>query len=264
MFRGAAFVLALWLGVTGGAAAQNAAPPPAPPDTEQEQADDSNPTRPVLFSIRPEWYSRTPDVTQAAVILRYDQLTLRGRPWVPGRRAILRFELPTTATRVTGVPTQTGIGDAYAQVLLVPSLSRRVALVAGSGVLIPTATDSLLGSGKWALAPAAGPLFLVPRGLVFVKVQDFVSIAGDDNRPDFHYLLITPIWLRAVGRRSWVMLDSETKTNWLDGRRTGFKSGVQVGRAVRDRFGVWVKPEVWWGPNQSGQWNLKVGLVWHR
>ena len=71
MLRGAAFVLALTLGVTRGAAAQTSPPPPAAAGAEQEQADDSNPTRPVLFSVRPEWYSRTPDVTQAAVILRY-------------------------------------------------------------------------------------------------------------------------------------------------------------------------------------------------
>jgi len=204
-------------------------------------------------------------VSQAAVILRYDQLTLRGRSWIPGKRAILRFELPTTATRVTGVPTQAGIGDAYAQVLLAPAVSRRVLLVAGSGVLIPTASDPLLGSGKVALAPLAGPLLVLgPRNLMFVKVQNFVSIAGDEARPDFNYLLITPIWLRSIKRHWWVMLDTETKTNWEDDNRTGVKSGVQVGRAFGGRFGVWVKPEVWWGPNQSGQWNLKVGLVWHR
>src|SRR5262245_11069785 len=173
MFRGAAFVLALSLAAGARATAQ---------EPEQEQADDSNPTRPVLFSLRPEWYSRTPDVTQAAVILRYDQMVLRGRPWVPGRRAILRFELPTTTIRVTGVPTQTGIGDAYAQVLFVPAVSRRVALVAGTGVLIPTASDSLLGSGKVALAPAVGPLISFgPRTLMFVKVQNFTSIAGDPD-----------------------------------------------------------------------------------
>ena len=248
-----AFVVALSLGVAASA-------------TAQEQSDDNNPTRPVLFSVRPEWYSRTPEVSQAAVILRYDQAVLRGQPWLPGRTGlILRFELPTTATKVTGVPTQTGIGDAYAQALAVKPLSRRVVLVAGSGLLIPTATDSLLGSGKWAAAPVAGPLvFFGPRTFLFVKVQNFVSFAGDADRQNFNYLLVTPLWLHAIGQRWWVMLDSETKTNWMDEGRTGFKSGVQVGRAFRGRLGVWVKPEVWWGPNQSGQWNLKIGLVWHR
>ena len=71
-------------------------------------------------------------------------------------------------------------------------------------------------------------------------------------------------YLQLLRRQWWVMLDTETKTNWEDDGRTGVKSGVQVGRAFRGRFGLWVKPEVWWGPNQSGQWNLKVGLVWHR
>jgi len=253
MLRGAAFALALCLGVAASAAGQ-------------EASDDSNPARPVLFSVRPEWYSRTPDVTQASVILRYDQALLRGQSWLPARTGlILRFELPTTATSVTGLPTQAGIGDAYAQALLVPSLSRRVALVAGSGVLMPTASDSLLGSGKWGMAPLTGPLvFFGPRTLLFVKVQDFVSVAGDPDRPDFHYLLVTPLWLHAIKQRWWIMLDSESKTDWMDDRRTGFKSGVQVGRAFAGRFGMWVKPEVWWGPNQSGQWNLKIGLVWHR
>src|SRR5689334_189621 len=234
MRRRAAFVLALSLGIAASA-------------TAQEQSDDSNPTRPVLFSVRPEWYSRTPDVTQAAVILRYDQAILRCHPWLPGRTGlILRFELPATATRVTGVPTQAGIGDAYAQGLVVKSLSRRVALVAGSGVLMPTASDSLLGSGKWAMAPLAGPLVIFgPRTLLFVKVQNFVSFAGDADRQNFNYLLVTPLWLHAIGQRWWVMLDSETKTNWEDEGRTGFKSGVQVGRAFRGRLGVWVKPEVW-------------------
>ena len=112
---------------------------------------------------------------------------------------------------------------------------------------------------------AAGPVwFFRGRGLLFVKLQELVSVAGDSRRSDVNTLLITPIFIHAVKERWWVLADSETRTNWLREGRTGVKSGLQIGRTVATGFGVWAKPEVWWGPNRDGRWNLKLGLVWYR
>ena len=99
--------------------------------------------------------------------------------------------------------------------------------------------------------------------MAYVKVQDF-AVPGDRARPDFHYLLITPTVIRPVGRWFWVLFDSDTSTDWrLDGR-TGVKSGAQFGAIVARGVGMWVKPEVWWGPSRSGRWNLKGGVIWYR
>ena len=100
--------------------------------------------------------------------------------------------------------------------------------------------------------------------MAFVKVQDSVSIAGDAARPDIHFLLVTPTLIHAVGRSAWVLVDSETKTDWRQDRRTGVKSGFQFGRVLPNGIALWVKPEAWWGHDRGGQWNVKTGIVWYR
>jgi hypothetical protein len=227
---------------------------------------DSDPTRPVFFSIRPEFSNPGPGVTQASLIFRYDQAALRARRLLPGKRGvILRFEVPIAATDFPGTPRRVGLGDVYGQILLVPHLTRTGAFVIGTGLLMPTASNRVLGTGKWVLAPATAPVwFFGRRGMFFVKFQDFVSIGGNADRPDINFLLTTPTFIHKGIGRWWVLADSEMKTNWKREARTGVKTGVQVGRGVSARFGIWVKPEVWWGPNRDGRWNLKFGLVWFR
>jgi hypothetical protein len=99
---------------------------------------------------------------------------------------------------------------------------------------------------------------------VFVKLQTFTSIAGDPRRPDANRLFVTPTLIHAIQQDWWVLVDSETKTDWELGGRTGVKSGVQVGRGIGSNIGVWIKPELWWGPNQDGRWNLKFGLIMYQ
>jgi len=224
-----------------------------------------DPTRPILFSVRPEFYRVADDIWRLQATGRYDAAISRNRRWLGGRRGLLlRFEVPLPVAEHPAFGVHAGLGDAYGQVLIVPRLSRRFAVVAGSGLSIPIATHDLLGSGKWIVAPAAIPVFFFPRGLWLVKVQNFTSIAGDDERADVNFLLITPTLLRAFGRASWILVDTETKTDWRLDRRTGVKSGIQLGHIFGHGVGLWLKPEVWWGANQSGDWNLKTGIVWYR
>ena len=236
---------------------------------EQESADtirnDSDPTRAVLFSIRPEFSWLNTDVSRSAVIFRYDHAALRQRRWLPGRRGvILRFEMPIAQTN-TASSGETGLGDAYAQLLTVPYFTARFAFVIGSGLGVPTATDALLGSGRWVVSPITGPVwFFRGRGMFLVRVQNSMTVGSDAERPDFNLFIVAPTFVHTVGGRFWVLADTETRTDWLQDERTSIKSGVQFGRAIAGRVGVWVKPEVWWGPNPGGQWNLKFGVVWYR
>jgi len=100
--------------------------------------------------------------------------------------------------------------------------------------------------------------------LFLVKVQNLTSIAGDPGRADINTLLITPVFIQTVKQRWWVLVDSETSTNWQREGRTGLKSGLQFGRISSQRLALWVKPELYWGPNRDGRWNLKFALVWYR
>jgi hypothetical protein len=227
---------------------------------------DSDPTRPILFSVRPEFSQVADSVWRLQLIARYDAAVVRRRRWFSGKRGLLlRFEVPLAAADGPSIETRAGLGDAYGQVLLVPKLSSRFALVAGSGLSLPTATSDPLGTGKWTAAPVIAPVwFLRGAGLAYVKLQNFTSFAGDAARPDFNVLLITPTVIRSFHRSWWYLADTETSTNWNKGGRTGVKSGLQIGHVFGNGLGFWMKPEVWWGPNRSGQWNLKTGFVWYR
>jgi len=225
---------------------------------------DSDPTRPILFSIRPEFYRVADGPWRAQVIGRYDQAMLRDRRWLCGKRGLLlRVEVPVASADAAAVQRASGLGDSYAQFLMIPRLSGRFAFAAGSGLVIPTATSTVLGGGRWTLAPTVVPVwFLRGIGLAFVTVQDYVSIAGDARRLSTHFLRVTPTFIRTVGPGSWILLDTEAKTDWRT-RRTIVKSGVQLGHARPDGAGVWIKPEVSWG-ERAGDWTMKTGIVWYR
>ena len=225
---------------------------------------DSDPTRAVLFSIRPEFGWLDAGVSRSALIFRYDYAALRKRRWLPGRRGvILRLEMPIARTS-TASSEEAGLGDAYAQLLTIPYFTRRFAVAVGTGLGIPTATGDLLGTGHLVVAPAVAPVWFLPGGMFFVRVQNSTTVAGDHNRRDFNVLIVAPTFIHSVGGRFWVLADTETQTDWRHDERTGIKSGLQVGRAIAGRIGVWAKPEAWWGPNQAGRWNLKFGIVWYR
>ena len=232
--------------------------PPADVET------DSDPTRPVFISIRPEFYDVDDDVARRALIVRYDATALR-RLRLPGGAPgmVLRFELPLMTADIRG-DHAAGVGDTYAQVFVVPYATGTFAWATGSGFVLPTANDRSLGGGAWVVAPVAAPVWRAPHRLFLVKVQDFMKVAGDRTRPDINYLLVTPTLIHVIAQRWWVLADSETKTAWTDGGATSIKSGLQLGRRVARGVGAWVKPEAWWGPNREGRWTLKFGLVWYQ
>src|SRR6185369_12351949 len=125
--------------------------------------------------------------------------------------------------------------------------------VGGSGVSIPTATGRRLGTGKLTLAPAVVPVWTIPkRGLFFVKVQDYFSIAGADDRLDLHFMQITPllVW-RLKNKPYWIQLDGGSQTNWKNDGHTGYKAGFLLGR-IRKNRGVWIKVEVGVGQYRVG------------
>lgn len=230
------------------------------------RAADSDPTRAILASVRPE-FTKAPDGSwRFQMIGRYDRASWRNRRWLGGKRGVLlRAELPLSSANGPSFAGTAGLGDAYAQALLIPHLSGRFAVVAGSGISVPTATAKPLGAGKLILAPVAAPVWILRgAGMMYLKVQQFVSVAGDSTRPDAKFLLVTPTIIHSIGSASWVLVDTETKTDWLLDGKTGVKSGVQFGHFVKRGYGLWVKPEVWWGPNRGGRWNLKTAIVWYR
>jgi len=257
----------LWLvlGLLGAPAAAEAparpdGPPPGSAQLEAVGAD-TDPTKPVLLSIRDEYTDLPGDPWVNAALFRMDAVVFGGRPGGP-RGAILRADVPLV-TAHDGFTTKVGLGDIYGQVLLfpgfVPSFSGRFLLGLGTGLVLPTATDERLGREKWIAAPAIAPVLRFPkRGYAYVKVQDWISFAGDDERLDVHYLTVTPTVLWRIGRRWWTLVDAESTTNWKLDDQTSFRAGVSLGRMLSSRRGVSLKAELPFGGNRQTDWALKA------
>lgn len=235
-------------------------------EQRQEIADDTNPTKAVFFSVREEYYNLDSGAGKNAFIFRADKAIFEGLKPLRPKGIIMRMDLPVSTAHV-GADTDWGLGDAYFQTLLFPYLGKKLLFAAGSGILIPTATDTILGSGKFQIAPIAGVIRLFPprrgylEGYFLLKVQDYKSFAGDSDRADIHYLIVTPTVMYRLNRKNWIVVDTEMKTNWLADHRTSYRSGFQFGRMINRRMGMWVKPEIPWGANKELDWVLKFTVI---
>ncbi len=117
-----------------------------------------------------------------------------------------------------------GLGDTVTTFFLTPTHTGKLIWGAGPALLLPTATDSALGSGKWGLGPSFAVVTEPNWGSVSVLIQNLWSIAGSSKRvrvnqmeldPAFSYNLphgwyltsapsITADWTQATDER-WVV-----------------------------------------------------------
>jgi hypothetical protein len=236
-------------------------PTPTASPTPDVAGADSNPATIVAWSLREEYYNLPGGDWNNVFLFRSDRVLLRQRPKPVGRYGVItRFDIPFVVTHRAD-RTSAGLGDIYAQAFVIPYRERKFMLVAGSGVSIPTATDRQLGTGKLIIAPAVVPVWPIPkRGLFFVKVQDYFSIAGAGSRPDLHYTRITPllVW-RLKNKPYWIQLEAESQTDWKNAGHTGYKAGFLLGRIKKNR-GVWIKVEVGMGSYRGATFSIKPSI----
>ncbi len=222
---------------------------------------DTDPTKPVMFSFREEFTSLDNNGFINTVILRADRLVLEDLG-VPGpvRGVLTRLDIPIV-TFSNPSTTATGLGDIYMQALVAPRIEGNFAMATGTGLQMPTATSNLLGQGKWIASPTIVPIWFFPReGYAYLKFQDWFSFAGQSSRPGVHYLTVTGLLLRRISMKWWGMLDAESNTNWMNCGETWFKAGCLFGLMVNNRVGIWVKGEIPFGQYRVGDWSIKCSL----
>ena len=220
---------------------------------QEESIGDLDPTRPVFFNVREEFYNLEGDAWRNALILRTDVVKLGGL-----RNFLLRFDVPLMAVDL-GMGTDYGLGDLYGQLLLVPY--RRDNFFSLSG---PASQPPPLRKTPWEVENGRYLRWPFPFGgsrtreaFFFVKVQDYISFAGKEDRADIHYMTVTPFLAMKIGERWWVGADTEAKFNWEQDNLRSYKSGVIILRRWTKGFGTWIKPEIPWGPNREGDFTIK-------
>jgi hypothetical protein len=102
---------------------------------------------------------------------------------------------------LAGQGDQTGVGDAVQSLFFSPKAPTSGGLIWGVGpvVLLPTATQNLLGADQWGLGPTAVALKQSGAWTYGVLFNHVSSVAGDDDRPDVSSTFLQPFLSRSAG-----------------------------------------------------------------
>ena len=111
---------------------------------------------------------------------------------------------------------QFGLGDITQSLFFSPKKPTKSGIIWGAGpvLLLPAATDSLLGTGKWGAGPTAVVLKQSDGWTVGMLTNHIWSFAGDDDRTDISSTFMQP-FLSYTTHNAWTFtLNTESTYNW--------------------------------------------------
>lgn len=113
-----------------------------------------------------------------------------------------------------GLDSAAGLGDIQLQLFLSPKKASKFIWGVGPVFQFDTATDDVLGQGKWCAGPTGVALFMEGPWVVGVLANNIWSFAGDDDREDVNQMLVQP-FVNYNFKGGWYLTFSPIMTaNW--------------------------------------------------
>lgn len=134
--------------------------------------------------------------------------------WNVISRTIIPVAWQTDIAGPTG--NQFGLGDVTQSLFFSPKEPTSTGVIWGVGpvFLVPTATDPLLGTGKWGAGPTAVALKQFDGFTVGALANHIWSFAGDSSRPDVNSTFLQP-FVSYTTPDAWTFtLNTESSYNW--------------------------------------------------
>ncbi len=189
------------------------------------------------------------------------------------RQWLARITLPLVATADLGDPIgrEYGVGDTVAFALALFPIDKHGSNVGvGPAFTLPTATDDLLGEGKFPAGPTFAYVNTATPGIqwgVFGYQQwSLASSGGDSGRPEVSKLWFQPIFTWHFAK-SWYLASGDIlwSIDWNDNARWSIPLGVRVGHVTkfgRQPVNIFVEPfyDVS-GNNNGNEWGVKLSLT---
>lgn len=148
---------------------------------------------------------------------------------------ISRTILPVIAQNdVTGPgSSQFGLGDTTQSLFFSPKLAKNGLVWAlGPVFLVPTATDPVLGTGKWGAGPTGLILKIDGQATYGLLVNHLWSIAGKDTRNDISSSFMQPFFSYTTKGATTYAINAEASYDWLGDNWT-VPVNVSVSQLVR-------------------------------
>lgn len=190
--------------------------------------------------------------------------TALNEDWVLVNRTII--PLAYQPELVPGVGNTFGLGDIIYQGFFSPKGSGSFTWGVGPAIVLPTATDEVLGTGKWSIGPAA--VGLVTRGPIVAGalVNNVWSIAGDGDRANVSLLTLQPFFNYNFAGGWYATTSPIINANWL---ATGEKWTVPIGGGFGRVFPIGRQPvnislQGYWNavrPEGAAEWTLRAQVT---
>ena len=115
-----------------------------------------------------------------------------------------------------GAGDQSGLGDILQSFFFSPAQPTAGGLIWGAGpvLLLPTATDDLLGSEKWGLGPTVVLLKQSGPWTYGILANHIWDVAGDDDRADINSTFLQPFMSYTTPKAWTYSLQTESTYSW--------------------------------------------------
>ena len=136
---------------------------------------------------------------------------------------------------VTGPSTsQSGMGDITQSLFFSPKEPTAGGLIWGVGpvILLPTASDDLLGAEKWGLGPTAVVLKQTGSWTYGMLGNHIWSVGGEQSRADISTTLLQPFVSYATSRGTSFTLNTESTYDWKS-KQWSVPINANIGQVMR-------------------------------
>ena len=135
---------------------------------------------------------------------------------------------------------QFGLGDTTQSLFFSPKALTASGWTWGAGpvLLLPSATDDLLGSEKWGAGPTAVGLKQTPTGWTYGALANHIwSFAGESQRSEVNATYLQPFLAKGLGQGRTVNVAFESTYNWEAEQWTvplnlGYSKVSKIGRQM--------------------------------
>ncbi len=164
-----------------------------------------------------------------------------------------------------GTSSQTGLGDITQSLFFSPKEPGPGGVIWGAGpaLLIPTATDGLLGTEKFGIGPTAVVLKQQHGWTYGALVNHIWSVAGNDNRDEVNSTFLQPFLAYTTKKQTTFTINSESTYDWQHEQWTVpinlmAAQLVKVGkRPVQFQIGAKYYAE---GPSTAPDWGIRAAV----
>jgi hypothetical protein len=178
-------------------------------------------------------------------------------------RTILPF---ISQNDMVGTSSQTGLGDITQSLFFSPKQSTDGGWIWGVGpaMLIPTATDDALGTGKFGIGPTA-VLLKQQHGWTYGVLANHIwSVAGDSDRDNVNSTFLQPFLSYTTKTQTTFVLNTESSYDWEHSQWTvpinvAVAQLVKIGKSpVQFQLGAKYYAE---GPSGAPEWGLRFSVT---